>query len=80
MSPYRPEVLDELARHGICPRPTTPPRLVRAYLNDLYRYEIRALRARLLAGEFPKREYSPRVAALKSKYPLLAIPIQFWMR
>ncbi len=80
MPTYHPEVLEQLALHGIRPRSSTPPELVRRYLNDLYRYEIRVLRGRLLGGEFPKREYSARVAALKSTYPLLAIPIQFWMR
>ena len=80
MSPYRPEILDELALHGICPKPATPPELVRSYLSDLYRYEIRRLREQLLAGKFPKREYSSRVAGLRSKYPLLALPIRFWMR
>ena len=48
---YRPEVLQALARHGVAPLDGTPPSRVRDHLNDLYRYEIRALRARLLRGE-----------------------------
>ncbi|MGE5359099.1 MAG: hypothetical protein ACM3NQ_08780 [Bacteroidales bacterium] len=79
MATYRPGILEQLAVHGIRPRPTTPPALVRAFLSDLYRYEIRALRARLLRGEFPEHEYIGRVLELKAKYPLLGIPIQLWM-
>ncbi len=79
MAHYRPEILDQLASHGIQPRPTTPPELVRGYLSDLYRYEIRALRARLLGGEFPKDEYIPRVLQLRAKYVLLSIPIHLWL-
>ena len=33
--------------------PDTPPRLLRDAVNDLYRYEIRGLRDRCRAGEFP---------------------------
>jgi hypothetical protein len=76
---YRPEVLEELARFGVRPRPTTPPRLVYDYLSDLYRYEIRRLRDRLLRGEFPKRDYSEYVVRLRQRYPLLSIQTRFWM-
>ncbi len=75
---YRPEVLEALGRHGIVPRDDTPPALVREYLNDLYRYEIRRLRARLLRGEFPKATYSGRVAQLRDRYLLLAIRTDDW--
>ncbi len=79
MPDYRPEILEQLAAHGIRPRPTTPPDVVRAYLSDLYRYEIRSLRARLLRHEFPKQEYIPRVLQLRAKYILLSIPTQLWL-
>ncbi len=78
MPDYRPQILDQLATHGIHPRAETPPELVRSYLSDLYRYEIRALRARLLRGDFPKDEYIPRVLQLRAKYVLLSIPTHLW--
>ena len=80
MPSYRPEVLDELAIHGMVPKPCTRPDLIRDYLSDLYRYEIRKLKRRLLAGEFPKQEYLARVVELRIRYPLLSIPVQLWMR
>lgn len=80
MPDYRPAVVEHLLTLGIRPRSSTPPELVRSYLSDLYRYEIRQLRARLLRGEFPKSEYVGRVIDLRAKYPLLTIPIHLWMR
>jgi hypothetical protein len=70
---YKPTVLVQLERHGIRPRPTTRPELVRAFVNDLYRYEIRKLRDRLLRGEFPKDTYLDRVVTLRNKYSVLAL-------
>lgn len=75
---YRPEVLDALARHGLVPRPDTPPQLLRDAVNDLYRYEIRRLRRRLLRKEFPKDEYVGRVIDLRRKYLLLSMPLAEW--
>ena len=75
---YRLDVLEVLERHGIRPQPTTPPELVREFVNDLYCYELRALRDRLLRGEFPKHTYSNRVVVLRQKYSVLALkPWQF---
>jgi hypothetical protein len=75
---YRPDVLVHLFRHGILPRATTPPELVRGYLNDLYRYELRKLRDRYMVGEFPKLEYHRRVIEIRDRYPVLALkPQQF---
>jgi hypothetical protein len=76
---YRSEVLEALARHGIVPRETTPPLFIRDQLNDLYRFEIRRLKARLLRGEFPKTDYIGRVLDLRGKYMLLSIPVEEWM-
>jgi len=70
---YRRDVLEALLVHGVRPSPTTDPQLVRDYVRDLYKYEIRRLRERYLAGEFPKREYSDRVDALRRQYPVLAL-------
>jgi hypothetical protein len=75
---YRPDVLAHLFRHGIMPRETTPPELVREFLNDLYRYELRKLRDRYLVGEFPKAEYHRLVIEIRDRYPVLALkPRQF---
>ena len=70
---YRLDVLEVLERHGIRPQPTTPPELVREFVNDLYCYELRILRDRLLRGEFPKHTYSDRVVKLRNKYSVLAL-------
>jgi hypothetical protein len=70
---YRLDVLARLERHGIRPRPTTRPELVREYVNDLYCYELRRLRDRLLRHEFPKDTYAGRVVELRQKYSVLAL-------
>jgi hypothetical protein len=67
------DVLARLEMHGIQPRSTTRPELVREFVNDLYRYEIRRLRDRLLRGEFPKSTYLDRVVTLRNKYSVLAL-------
>ena len=75
---YRRDVLAALEGHGIRPSSTTRPELVREFVNDLYRYEIRRLRDRLLRGEFPKDTYYDRVVTLRNKYAVLALkPLQF---
>ena len=76
---YRPEVLDELAQHGLSPRPDTAPARLREHINDLYRYEIRLLRDRCRAGEFTTRELPLRVVELRRRYPLLSIPTAQWL-
>jgi hypothetical protein len=70
---YRDDVLARLETHGIRPHSTTRPELVREFVNDLYRYEIRRLRDRLLRGEFPKDTYYARVVELRNKYSILAL-------
>jgi hypothetical protein len=75
---YRADVIEALWRHGVHPTEQTPPQLVRAYVRDLYKYEIRALRERYLRREFPKQEYWTRVDDLRRQYPVLALlPDQF---
>jgi len=76
---YRPDVLSALWRHGVQPTPHTDPELVRAYVRDLYKYEIRRLRERYLRNEFPKQEYWERVDALRRAYPVLALPARLWV-
>jgi hypothetical protein len=75
---YHPEVLEELARHGLRPRGDTAPAQLRAQINDLYRVEIRALRDRCRAGEFSTRELPGRVVELRKRYLLLSIPMTRW--
>jgi len=77
--PYRADVLEQLWRHGVQPKHDTPPGLVRDYVRDLYRYEIRRLRDRYVGGEFPKAEYSERVDRLRRTYPVLALPAREWL-
>lgn len=77
--PYRPEVLDELARHGLRPNPGTRVELLREQINDLYRIEIRKLRDRCRAGEFSTRDLPGHVVALRRRYMLLSIPTGQWV-
>ena len=75
---YPPELIEGLPEFGLAPRPDTPPRLVRDQLSLLYRYEIRRLRDRLLAKEFPKKDYIGRVITLRKKYWPLALTPEQW--
>lgn len=76
---YRRDVLVMLERHGVRPTPRTEPERVRVYVRDLYKYELRRMRGRYVAGEFPKREYWTRVDALRRKYPVLALRAHEWL-
>jgi hypothetical protein len=76
---YRREILKALLAHGVRPTPGTRPELVRDYVRDLYKYEIRRLRDRYMRREFPKAEYSARVDALRRQYPVLALRAVDWM-
>jgi hypothetical protein len=70
---YRPVVIEQLWRHGVHPTPHSDPQLVRGYVRDLYKYEIRRLRERYLRREFSKSEYYDLVDALRRRYPVLAL-------
>jgi hypothetical protein len=78
MARYTAEILDALAGHGLRPRPDTPPRVLRDAVNDLYRYEIRRLRDRCRAGEFPSSALAGHVVQLRRRYVLLSIPLARW--
>ena len=72
---YPPDLRDALAGFGLAPRPDTPPVFVRDALSDLYRFEIRRLRDRLLAGRVAKADYIGLVISLRKKYwPLTLTP------
>ena len=70
---YRADVLAHLLVHGVRPTEHTRPELVRDFVRDLYKYEIRCLRERYLQRDFPKIEYAGRVDALRRRYPVLAL-------
>ena len=76
--PFAPLVLEALAGHGLRPRVDTSVDLLREQVNDLYRYEIRRLRARLLAGGIPKADYANAVRTLRQRYLVLSLPRQHW--
>lgn len=78
MPRYAREILDALATHGLRPGPETTARFLRDAVNDLYRYEIRRLRDRCRAGEFPTRELAGRVRVLRRRYLLLSTPLTRW--
>ncbi len=77
---YHPKVSEDLGRFGLRPRPTTPPALAKEFVNDLYRHELRTLRARLVAREIPRQGYSDRVVELRKKYFLLSIRLDLWAK
>ena len=77
---YKPDVLDELVRHGLRPGPGTVPERLREQIHDLYLIEIRKLRDRCRAGEFPPRELSAHVVELRKRYVLLSIPTADWLQ
>lgn len=80
MQVLKPEILEALEAHGLRPNAATPPALLREQINALYRIEIRKLRDRCRAGEFPMTELAPRVVELRKRYVLLSIPIEQWSR
>ena len=76
---YRADVLRAVERHGIMPTVRTPPELARGFVRDLYCYELRVLRDRMLREEFPKQEYAGRVIALRDHYRVLSLPAREWL-
>ncbi len=47
-------------------------------MSDLYRYEIRQLRQRLLTGGIAKASYADAVRALRLRYLVLSLPKDQW--
>jgi hypothetical protein len=76
---YRKDVLEQLAVHGVKPTSATRPELVHEFVNDLYRYELRRLRDRLLRREIAKSDYYDLVVAVRRRYPALALKPWQWM-
>lgn len=76
---YRVDVLRAVQQHGIMPTIRTPPDLARGFVRDLYCYELRALRDRMLRQEFPRQEYAGRVIALRDHYRVLSLRAREWL-
>ena len=76
--PFSPLVMAALAGHGLQPKADTPVEFLRDHGNALYRYEIRRLRNRLLAGAIPKSDYAGAVRTLRGRYVLLSLPREHW--
>jgi hypothetical protein len=75
---YPPEWLGALAAFGLAPRPGTPPTFTREALSDLYRYELRRLRDRLLRGEVEKSGYQDLVIGMRKRYWPLSLTPEAW--
>lgn len=81
---YRPEVLEELARHGLTPRPETPPERAYELLKSIYTFEIRAARLRQrererVLGPQPLDPYRREIRAIQDRYPVLRLPAHHWI-
>lgn len=76
---FKPTVIEQLNRHGIMPTDETSPEEIREFINDLYLIEIRNLRKCLLDGNIRKADYAGEVLKLRNRYPILSLPIQFWL-
>ncbi len=81
---YRGEVLNDLIRLGVAPRPATQPRLVYSFLRALMTFEIRErkLRRRELEQVFgpqPLSNYVTEIEKLRAKYHLLRRLPQHWI-
>lgn len=74
----RPRVRSELEAAGVEVGPGDTPRTLRERLNDVYVGEVKALKARRVAGEIAPRDYAPAVEALRDRYPLLGLPLSMW--
>jgi hypothetical protein len=75
---YPAELAAALLTYGLKPTNSTPPLLVRAALNDLYRYEIRRLRQRRHDGLVEKSKYVDEVILLRKRYWPLSLQPEHW--
>ncbi len=79
MPRYHAQILEELARHGLVPGAETSPGRLRDAVRDLYKYEIRKLRDRVISGDIPKHAYAGYIVELRKRYWLLSIPTHHWI-
>ena len=47
-------------------------------MRDLYKYEIKRLREEVRAQRIRKSDNAQHVVELRTRYPLLSIPLQTW--
>jgi hypothetical protein len=75
---WDPDMLDALAILGVRPVSRTPPELVKDYVSQLYRFELRRLRMRFVRGEIAKQDYKGLIIGLRPRYWMLPIPAARW--
>jgi hypothetical protein len=75
---WDPDLLAGLSALGVRPGPDTPPAFVKDYVTELYQFELRRLRDRLVRGDIPKASYATLVAAIRPRYWMLSIPAADW--
>ena len=80
---YRPDILRRLEEFALFPRPHTDPVIVRDYLKALHTMEIRTIRVaqqrKERSGDSSGRDaYRDQVIALREKYSILSLPVQWW--
>jgi hypothetical protein len=81
---YRPEILERLRAFAIFPRSHTDPGLVRDFLKALHTMEIRTIRVEQQKVErrgdrSTRKAYREKVVALREKYEILSIPVNWWI-
>jgi hypothetical protein len=76
---YKREILDQLWAHGVQPAADTSPERVHEFVNDLYRYELRRLRDRLVRREVQKADYYALVVEVRQRYRVLALKPWQWV-
>lgn len=81
---YRPDILTELERLGVKPRPDTQPRIVYSFLRALYTFEIRDRKARRrelerFFGPQPLADYEREIETLREHYRLLRVHLRDWI-
>ncbi len=75
---WDPDMIQALAVLGISPGPRSSPTLVKDYVSALYRYELRRLRDRYVAGEIAKAQFKTSIIELRPRYWMLSIPAARW--
>ncbi len=81
---YRADVLADLRRLGVVPRPETQPRVVYGFLRALYTFEIRERKARKrelerFFGPQPLSDYAREIETLRAHYALLRVRLREWL-
>lgn len=75
---WDPDMLQALAGLGVKPGLQTSPILVKDYVSQLYRYELRRLRDRFVGGQIAKSDFHALIIGLRPRYWMLSIPAARW--